>query len=180
MRVIAGKLRRRQLKEVMSETTRSTKDRVKESLFNALTPVEHYENVLDAFAGSGALGIEALSRGAKQCVFIEKNLEAFNVLKDNISVLDLELFSELYLDDIHRVFNHLNTQFDLILLDPPYNTDLVEQSLSLIKNNNLLSQDGVIVILSAKAKKVAISQGFQIKKQKTIGITDVTFIEWSD
>lgn len=180
MRVIAGNLRRRQLKEVMSETTRSTKDRVKESLFNALTPLERFDNVLDAFAGSGALGIEALSRGANTAVFIEKDFNAFNILKENINALALDYQSTLFLDNTLSVLKHTEDRFDLILLDPPYETNLVEESLKIIHTRKLLNDNGLIAILSAKNNDLSIDDVFFIKKQKAIGITNVTLLEWSE
>jgi len=180
MRVIAGDLRRRKLEEVMSDTTRSTRDRVKESLFNMLTPLVQYEKVLDAFAGSGALGIEALSRGSKSATFIEQDKNAFNVLQNNIKSLNLYLESSLYLDNTLNVLQTLNQTFDLILLDPPYHTPLINESLQLIAKHTLLSTEGCIVVLSANNYHFELNDQFKIIKQKTKGITTITLIEWSD
>jgi len=164
----------------MSETTRSTKDRVKESLFNALTPLERFDNVLDAFAGSGALGIETLSRGANTATFIEKDFKAFNILKENINALALDYQSTLFLDNTLSVLKQTEDRFDLILLDPPYETNLVEQSLKIIHARKLLNDNGLIAILSAKNNVLNIDDVFYIKKQKAISITNVTLLEWSE
>lgn len=180
MRIIAGTFRRRVLKEVMSASTRSTKDRVKESLFNMLTPLSHYENVLDVFAGSGALGLEALSRGAKTVTFIEREKEAFQVLKDNIHTLLVHQETTLYFDDSFRVMSQLKTAFDLIILDPPYLQGLIPTALDIIEKERLLSEAGTIVVLSSKEEHIEPNARFHVLKQKTYGLTKVTLMKWSE
>ena len=179
MRVISGYLRSRKLLEVDSLKTRSTKDRVKESLFNMLHPLSQYEHALDLFAGSGALGIEAISRGVSTCDFVELSPEAFKVLKMNLKQLDLSKQVKVNQNGL----NYLNTvekNYDLIILDPPYGEKLVDLALELIAKNNVLQPYGSVVSLSHKEDEISMPQSLKIKKERVIGITKVTFYEWSD
>ncbi len=180
MRIIGGRHKRRTLKEVPSHTTRSTKDRVKETIFNMIAPALHGGRVLDLFAGSGALGIEAISRGATFADFVEKDKTAFNVLKDNIMRLEMENEVMLHFKDALATLQSFKEPFDVILLDPPYESDLLAAVLPKIAENRLLSEDGVIVILCGKNESFPIPDAFQIKKDKTIGITDLKLLTWSD
>lgn len=180
MRVIAGVLRHRRLKEVPSDVTKSTKDRVKESMFNALTPCAQYGHVLDLFAGSGALGIEALSRGSKQIVFIEKNLEPFRVLKDNIKTLNIETHCVcLQQDALHYIAN-TNNRFDLIIIDPPYGTIDLTHLLACIVNKKTLDTHGRIIVLTDNKTALIYPEMLSLIKQKSMGLTLVSHIEWSD
>jgi len=148
MRVISGDRKGMPLKAVNGDTTRPTTDKVKESLFNILGPFFHDGTVLDLFAGSGGLGIEALSRGMEHGVFIEKDSRAFQNLKENIAKCRYESISEIYRNDATRALKLLikrEFQADLIFLDPPYNKhgyyDLVKD----IIENNVIAEDGIIV-----------------------------------
>lgn len=178
MRIIAGTLKKRTLKEVPHESTRSTRDRVKENFFNML-PNLREEIVLDLFAGSGALGFEALSRGAKSCTFVETNKVAFNVLRENMMHLGLEGASTLHKEDAIRFLKKMNSPFDLIVLDPPYNQGLINQVLPIIKAGRLLEKDGLIALLHSHEETPEIPCAFTITKQRTYGITTLTFLEWS-
>lgn len=177
MRVIAGTHRRRQLKSVPTETTRSTRDRVKESLFNMLTPLEQYEHCLDLFAGSGALGIEALSRGAKQAVFVENQSTAFGVLKENVLDLDLATRSQLIQTDALAYCQHEDTAFDLILLDPPYHSHLLNRVLEVVCKRNILAKQGLIVVLSEREHAFHLPPCLTEVKRRHIGITTVTLLK---
>ncbi len=180
MRVIAGTLRHRKLKEVLNDVTKSTKDRVKESMFNAITPCAQYGQVLDLFAGSGALGIEALSRGSNRAVFVEKNSEPFMVLKDNIKTLDLEARSDCLQQDALRYITTTKTVFDLILIDPPYRTIDMTELLNTIIKYNVLSQHGRIIVLTDNKASITCHKPLKVIKQKSMGLTMVSHIEWSD
>jgi len=176
MRVIAGTLRRRRLKEVSSETTRSTKDRVKESLFNMLADRLHRPKGLDLFAGSGALGIEAISRGTAHVDFVEKDKAAFAVLKENIRNLELEDNVHLVFKDALSFLKEKKKPYDLILLDPPYESDLVDKALVLIRERGLLNDDGTIAILCSPKKPIEALKDFKIRKDRIIGITRVILL----
>ncbi|MGE7917747.1 16S rRNA (guanine(966)-N(2))-methyltransferase RsmD [Viridibacillus sp. NPDC093762] len=148
MRVIAGDRKGMPLKAVSGTTTRPTTDKVKESLFNILGPFFDGGTVLDLFAGSGGLGIEAISRGMDKGIFIEKDGRAFQNLKENIQKCRYEEQTELFRNDAVRAMKALikkGVQVDLIFLDPPYKKrayyDLVEE----IVSNNVISSTGTIV-----------------------------------
>jgi 16S rRNA (guanine(966)-N(2))-methyltransferase RsmD len=148
MRVIAGDRKGMPLKAVSGTTTRPTTDKVKESLFNILGPFFDGGTVLDLFAGSGGLGIEAISRGMDKGIFIEKDGRAFQNLKENIQKCRYEEQTELFRNDAVRAMKALikkGVQVDLIFLDPPYKKrayyDLVEELVS----NNVISSSGTIV-----------------------------------
>lgn len=148
MRIITGIAKGRRIKAPEGLNTRPTSDRVKESMFNILSNRYSFENVLDLFAGSGNLGLEAISRGAKKCVFIEQNKEAYNTLVENIKSLKFENNSEYYRQDAFvalEILSKRGEKFDLIFLDPPYGKGLVEQSIKLIDSKGLLRDGGVIV-----------------------------------
>ncbi len=128
MRVIAGRLRSRKLKPVPGYNTRPTPDRLREALFNVLTPRIEGTVFLDAYAGTGAVGIEALSRGAKHAIFIERKADALAILRENLCTLDLENNSTAVRGSAAMLIPKYDC--DLAFLDPPYE-DLTEYGASL-------------------------------------------------
>jgi 16S rRNA (guanine(966)-N(2))-methyltransferase RsmD len=118
MRVIAGEFRSRRLKTLPGLATRPTPDRLREALFNVLAPIIEGAVFLDAYAGTGAVGIEALSRGARRCVFVEKNRAAVEVIHDNLASLRLENRTEVYTGKCLPVLERVAA--DIVFLDPPY------------------------------------------------------------
>jgi 16S rRNA (guanine966-N2)-methyltransferase len=121
MRVIAGELRSRRLKTLPGLTTRPTPDRLRETLFNVLAPVIEGCVFLDAYAGTGAVGIEALSRGARRCVFVEKHRAAVEVIRENLASLGLANRAEVYAGKAVAVLERLPA--DIVFLDPPYDLE---------------------------------------------------------
>lgn len=148
MRVISGKYKGRNLIGFDINGTRPTMDRVKESLFGSIQTYIKNSNVLDLFAGSGALGIEALSNGASSCTFVDNNGELIRVINNNISNLKIKeevtIMKNDYINAI-EYFKDKNTKFDIIFLDPPYSLNLIECCLNKIKEYNLLKTNGIIV-----------------------------------
>lgn len=144
MRVISGIYKGKKLKGFNQATTRPTSDRVKEALFSMLDVKD--KEVLDLFAGSGSLGIEALSRYCKSCYFVEKDNQMFLILKDNLKQIKptSKLFKGDYLEAF-KYFLSLNLKFDLIFLDPPYEQLIINKVLEQIKEYNLLNGDGIVV-----------------------------------
>jgi 16S rRNA (guanine966-N2)-methyltransferase len=118
MRVIAGEFRSRRLKTLPGLETRPTPDRLREALFNVLTPLISDSIFLDAYAGSGAVGIEALSRGARRAIFVEKNRAAVEVIRANLAELELETRSEVYTGKTLVVLERVTP--NIVFLDPPY------------------------------------------------------------
>lgn len=149
MRIIGGTARGTKLFTLDGENTRPTLDRVKEPLFNILNFDLEDSIVLDLFAGSGALGLEALSRGAKKAIFCEKNYDAAKIVQRNIEKTRFNEKSLLIKNDFEKALKQIeenNIKLDIIFLDPPYKTDFVFKSIELIIQSNLLNDDGVIVI----------------------------------
>ena len=149
MRIIAGEAKGRRLAAPPGLYTRPTADRVREALFSVLAMQVADARVLDAFAGSGALGLEALSRGAASALFIERDTAAQKALRRNIEYCRLP-GAEVLRGDAARLLRALPPrQFEIIFLDPPYNQGLLNTALSLVVSAGLLAQDGVVVAESA-------------------------------
>ncbi|GAB3799909.1 16S rRNA (guanine(966)-N(2))-methyltransferase RsmD [Virgibacillus kimchii] len=147
MRVVAGIHKGRKLKAVSGMATRPTGDKVKEAVFQVMGPFFHGGKVLDLFAGSGALGIEALSRGMDFAVFIDKQSKAVHTIHDNVKTLSLTDQTEVYRNDAFRAIQLLSKrelQFDLILLDPPYGKVDMIKLLQEISRCALLKKNGFI------------------------------------
>ncbi|MBP3920286.1 MAG: 16S rRNA (guanine(966)-N(2))-methyltransferase RsmD [Bacilli bacterium] len=145
MRVISGKYKGKKLCGFDINGTRPTMDRVKESIFGIIQNDIRDNICLDLFAGSGSLGIEALSNGAKKCVFVEKNKEMVQILNNNLVLIDN--FSILHSDymDALKLFIKKNEKFDVIFLDPPYKLNLINNILDIIIENKLLNYGGIVV-----------------------------------
>ena len=121
MRVIGGEFRSRRLKSVPGLETRPTPDRLRETLFDVLAPQIQDAVFLDAYAGTGAVGIEALSRGARRCIFVEKNRAAAAVIHDNLAALGLENRAEVFTGKAATVLERMKA--DIVFLDPPYESE---------------------------------------------------------
>jgi len=142
MRVISGKYKGRKLEGFNIDGTRPTMDRVKESLFGIIQNKIQDSICLDLFAGSGNLGIEALSNGAKQCYFVDNNKEVIKILKRNLKDIPNSI---LINDDYRSALKNNNIKFDIIFLDPPYKFNLINKAIEDIINYDLLNDDGIIV-----------------------------------
>lgn len=146
MRVISGRARGLKLLAPDGLGTRPTTDRVKESVFNILMPYIPCENILDLFSGSGGMGIEALSRGCKACVFVEKDKNALGIIHKNLEKARFLNEASVIAGDAFDYLKVCKIKFDLIFLDPPYNKGLLKPVFDSIYNNNLLRDNGVIVV----------------------------------
>ncbi len=149
MRVISGKSRGKKLVSLEGMNTRPTLDRVKEALFNIIQFNIVDKNILDLFAGSGAIGIEALSRGAKKATFCDNSAEAIKIIQTNIKNTRNEENSTVLNKDYISSLEYLGKQkekFDIIYLDPPYKTDFANISIQKIIDLDLLSKDGIIIV----------------------------------
>jgi 16S rRNA (guanine966-N2)-methyltransferase len=153
IRIVGGAKRGRRIKVVSEKGVRPTAERVREAIFDALGPVVGLR-VLDLFAGTGAMGLEALSRGARSCVFVEHDTRAASVLRDNITALELEPLSTVIQGGYLAAAKRLAMQpvpFDLLFLDPPYRMLAeVEAALTPLLSG-LLGEDGVAVVEGPKA-----------------------------
>ena len=179
MRVIAGEFRSRVLKEVDATTTRETKDRVKESIFNSINNYIPESICLDLFAGSGSLGIEAISRGASFVDFVDHNLEAYKTTLENINTLKIKDRVTLSKNDYNEFLKNTTKSYDLIFLDPPYHLEKLNDIIKVISDNKLLKEDGIIICLYSKNISIKDDvNGIIEYKQKKIGITKVSFMKW--
>lgn len=154
MRVISGIARGTKLDSRESISTRPTLDRIKENMFNLIQDKVRDSVVLDLFAGSGQLGIEALSRGADRAYFCDIDKEDIVFLEKNINKTRLTEKSIVLNADFKKVLKTVNERFDLIFIDPPYKSNFVEESLELIFENAILNTDGLIVIETDETQKI--------------------------
>jgi 16S rRNA (guanine966-N2)-methyltransferase len=149
MRVITGSAKGRRLKELKGMEARPTTDRVKESIFNIVQFRVEGRRVLDLFAGTGQLGIEALSRGAKSATFLDMRPEAIRLVRENLVFCKLEGRAKVLLGDALGFLGRTDETFDLIFLDPPYGSDLLKNSLEAIARFDILSDHGIILCESS-------------------------------
>ena len=154
MRVISGIARGTKLDSRESISTRPTLDRIKENMFNLIQDKVRDSVVLDLFAGSGQLGIEALSRGADRAYFCDIDKEDIVFLEKNIDKTRLTEKAIVLNADFKKVLKTVNERFDLIFIDPPYKSNFVEESLELIFENAILNTDGLIVIETDETQKI--------------------------
>ena len=145
MRVITGSARGRRLKELEGMETRPTTDRVKEGLFNVLQFDIEGRRVLDLFAGTGQLGIECLSRGAASAVFVDRRPDAVALIRENLKLCGLSDRARVTAGDSMEFLKSVREKYDLIFLDPPYETELLETALAHIARHDLLSPHGIMV-----------------------------------
>ena len=143
MKVITGSLRGRMIQTLDGDATRPTTQRVKEALFSAIQFDIEGRRVLDAFAGSGQLGIEAISRGAASCVFVDSSREAAEIVRRNVTSLGIASQSTVLCQDTMQFLLRTTERFDIVFLDPPYASDLLESALTAAQN--LLNPGGFVV-----------------------------------
>jgi 16S rRNA (guanine(966)-N(2))-methyltransferase RsmD len=178
MRVISGTHRSRKLFMVDDPSTRETKDRVKESMFNMIGPYQSNEHVLDLFAGSGSLGIETFSRGAKHVYFIDQSKKAIDTIKKNVTQLHMNDSSTVLQMDSKTFIQHTDQTFDIILLDPPYEKVPLEECLTTIRSRRLLKDDGLVVILTDQHTELADQENLIIVKKRRVTRTNVVLMKW--
>lgn len=170
MRVIAGKARRLPLKTVSGLDTRPTTDRIKETLFNILQPELCDCRFLDLFAGSGGIGIEALSRGASYAAFVEKNPKACACIAENLEFTRLKEFSRLLKTDVLQGLAMLEREkpFDIIFMDPPYGKELERQALEYLSESSLVTKQTIIIVETDLQTDFSYLEdiGFEITREK--------------
>ena len=172
MRIISGKYKGRKIEGYNMVGTRPTMDRVKESLFATIQNNIKDSVVLDLFAGSGQLGIESISNGAKLCYFIDNNKEVIKILNKNISNLNIKSNSKVLLSDWKKSLNEFSNQnikFDLIFVDPPYDYNVYEKILEKVSTLNLLNQDGLIILEHSNLKLKDTYNNLILYKEKKYG-----------
>jgi len=178
MRFISGKYKGRIIEGYTIDGTRPTMDRVKESLFAMIQIHLKNSNVLDLFAGSGSLGLESLSNGARRCTFVDLNKISIKTIKKTIKNVKITENYELIKDNYKEALKTLEAKkekFDIIFLDPPYNLNLISDSLNEIKKYDLLKESG-IVICEFEEEKINI-QDYNIYKEKKYGKTNILILK---
>ena len=155
MRIISGKARGTKLYTLEGDNTRPTLDRVKESIFSIIQSKIEGARILDLFAGSGAIGLEFLSRGAEKAVLCDNSKEAINIIKKNIEKTHMEKQVYLINLDFENCLEKLkNEQFDIIYLDPPYATDYIYIAIQNIIKLNMVTEESLIIIETDDEKRV--------------------------
>ena len=181
MRVVGGRLRGRNLASPSSRDIRPTADRLRESVFNILmlaygNPIEG-ARVLDLFAGTGALGIEASSRGAKFVLFVDNGAEARALLRNNVEALGLGGVSKVYRRDATDSGPaHPVEPFSLLFLDPPYGKGLAEKALAALRDGGWLTPDALLVVEEAKSAAFAAPDGFEELERRAYDDTEFVFL----
>ncbi|MBQ7706266.1 MAG: 16S rRNA (guanine(966)-N(2))-methyltransferase RsmD [Lachnospiraceae bacterium] len=179
MRVIAGTARSLPLKTIEGLDTRPTTDRIKETLFNVIMGYVPEAKFLDLFAGSGGIGIEALSRGADECTFVELNPKAVACIEDNVAFTRFKEKSQIIkADAVSYVRGLKKIDYDVIFMDPPYKKGLEKQVLSVLKDKEF-SVDTLIVIEAALNEDFSyvLDMGFDITKEKRYKSNKHIFLE---
>ncbi|MDC0530862.1 16S rRNA (guanine(966)-N(2))-methyltransferase RsmD [Alphaproteobacteria bacterium] len=184
MRIISGKFRGLKLQSPLDSNTRPTSDRLKEALFSTLESHKYNLNintskVLDICSGTGALGIEAISRGAKVAYFIEKDPKAIDVIEKNILKLKINNKNEVHIkllkDDAIKALGKIRTIFDIVFIDPPYNSSIIEKCLIGLKELNLINNDSYIFAESSKNENFN-SDEYEVFDTKIYGKSKLTIL----
>ncbi len=178
MRIIAGQFRGLKLKTIDNDHIRPTLDRVKEAVFSMMESQSQRGVFLDLFAGSGAIGIEALSRYYEEVIFVEKEKKHIKIIEENIKALKTSGY-QIYHEDAFSLLRgmiHRQKKFDVIYLDPPFKSGLLERILPLILENNLLQDQGIIVIEHGVDDPLPLSFQRYIVKEKKYGKILITIL----
>ena len=185
MRIIGGDYRSKKLFLPKNKETRPLRDLVKESIFNL---IDHSKKinidlknsfVLDLFSGSGSFGIECLSRRAKQVTFLENYPEALEILEKNLKLLKNNSNYQIIKDDFFNHFNLKNTtelKFDIIFIDPPYKETKINEIIQMIKKQQLLNKNGIIIIHRHKKDKIKLTDKINILENRNYGISNIFFV----
>ncbi len=183
LRVISGKCKGKKLFTLKGLSLRPTSDRVREAIFDILQKFPAGERVLDLFAGTGALGIEALSRGAQRAVFIEGNTQSCTVLRRNIEACRLSGDAELVSKEVQaglKALEERGDSFDLIFLDPPYGKGLAYRTLESLSRSRILSVNALIVAEHSPDEDLASVPSLERIDWRKYGRTEVSFFRWKE
>ncbi len=187
MRIISGNFKGRKIERPKDNKTRPLKDLTKESIFNILAHSRKFKvnlidsKVLDLFSGVGSFGIECLSRGAKKVIFVENYKEVLEILKKNLNNLKSNIVYEIIDKNIYEndFFERLEREFDIIFLDPPYKDNKLEIIFKAIKESEILSENGIIIMHRHKKEQEILIPSFEVIEKKTYGISKILFFSFS-
>ncbi|WP_101772677.1 16S rRNA (guanine(966)-N(2))-methyltransferase RsmD [Peptostreptococcus faecalis] len=178
MRIISGSARGLKLNTPSDKEIRPTTDRVKESLFNIISHNVYDSCVLDLFAGSGALGIECISRGARQAYFCDNSEDSIKVIQSNIDKAKFNDKSVVLNGDYKSIIQSMvnkNKKFDIVFIDPPYYKNIFEDVISLVGKSGILKEDAIVVVEHDAKDTLKDTEELFIYKEKKYGITKLTF-----
>ena len=185
MRVIGGKFKGLKLMPPNDLGIRPTSDRLKEALFSILDSKKyniniHNSSVIDICSGTGALGIEALSRGAKEVCFIDKDIKSIRIIQKNTSKLNInhedKIFINIVKDEVTNALQKINSIYDIVLIDPPYNTNIINETLQDLKNYNLIKAHSYIFAESSNAE-IFDFNGYELLDTKKYGKSKLTILK---
>ena len=175
MRIITGDYKGRRLKAPEDDSIRPTADKVKEALFSIIADKVWGSRALDLFAGTGNLGLEALSRGAESCVFADNSRESLGIIKSNIKTCGAEERAQIAAGDYRKILMNAEGKFDIIFLDPPYGKGFLDECFGIIADRQLLSREGVIVAEHRKEEDLPdVFHGFHREKERRYGIVKLS------
>lgn len=175
MHITGGYLKSRKIESPKSVNVRPTLSQIRESIFSTLFSLTDFQNksFLDAFAGSGIMGFEAISRGFEEITFIEKDKKTYFLLKQNSEKLGIN--AEFLLGDTVKILNKLEKSFDVIYVDPPYQSGLYNDILTIIQEKNLLNKEGFLILEHPKTLKIT-NQNYKLIKQKNYSDKTITIL----
>lgn len=184
MRIVGGTLRGRKLSAPEGQAIRPTSDRVRESIFNILAHgIEGFEldgvRVVDLFAGTGALGLEALSRGASFCLFVDESAEARGLIRSNADTLGVTGQTRLFRRDATSLGATSTGQFGLAFLDPPYGKGLGEKALTGLRDGGWLMPEAILIIEESAGVFREVPAGFDLLDRRSYGDTEVSFLRFT-
>jgi len=183
IRIIGGSLKKRKLSTLSGKDIRPTADRLRESIFNIISPFVMNAVMLDLFAGTGALGIEALSRGASFCLFIDNNKNALDIIKKNLALCRFEKKTMIRKWDIIKNLDCLlsiPSKFDLVFMDPPYHQNMIHPALDLLQGTQKLKNGATIVVEHAMPEAMPEDLlCFQVIDQRHYGKTTVSILKYT-
>lgn len=179
MRIIAGVFKGHHLRAPKSAAVRPTTDRVKESIFNIAAHHRSFSdsNVLDLYAGSGSLGLEALSRGAARAVFVENSHRSITILSENVAHLHCHDRCLIVHNMVERYVHSTQEQFDFIFTDPPYLYDAYETLAEEIAEKNLLREGGILLLQYSSRKEMTLSARWHLMTSRLLGETTISFYQ---
>ena len=187
MRIISGKFKGLKLHSPSNIEIRPTSDRLRESLFSIINSNKYDVNIIDAnvidiCTGTGALGIEALSRGAKNLYLIDNEQNSLDIVKKNLSkIKSYDIESSVYIRkaDAKKPFKNINLIFNIVLIDPPYNSSIIQQCLPLLKEYNLIDKNSLIFAETSKQETISV-ENFKVLDTKFYGKSKLTIMKLLD
>lgn len=180
MRIISGKARGTKLNTLEGEQTRPTLDRVKESIFNIIQNELEETVFVDIFSGSGAIGLEALSRGAKKAILCDKSREAIAIIKSNVEKTHFQEKAQIINADFEKCLKEIKEEVDYIYIDPPYKTDYILKSLKNLEESEIIKEETKIILETDDEERILKqieSLKFDIIDKRKYGIAHIIFLK---